>query len=54
MAKATKTTTAITTMKKTSLTTGFDELKKVESALSEEMNGLSPVFEHIKIPPLAG
>lgn len=50
MAKAAKTTTAMATMEETSLTKGFDELKKVETALSEEMNGLSPVFEHIKIP----
>ena len=50
MAKAAKTTTAMTTAKETSLTTGFDSLKKLEAALSDEMDGLAAVFEQIKIP----
>ena len=49
MAKAAKTATAMTTAKETSLTAGFDSLQKM-AAFSEEMDGLSAVFEQIKIP----
>ncbi len=50
MAKTAKTTAIATTAKETSITEGFETLQKVESALSEEMDGLSAVFEQIKIP----
>ena len=50
MAKATKTTTAMTAAKETSLTTGFEALQKMEATLSDEMDGLAAVFEQIKIP----
>jgi hypothetical protein len=50
MAKAAKTTKAMTTMNETGLITNLATLQKVESAISNEMDGLSAVFEQIKIP----
>ena len=52
MAKATKNTKAMTTIKDTTsaLTTGFGALNKLDDNFTEEMNGLSAVFDRIKIP----
>lgn len=50
MAKAAKTTKAMTTMNETGLITNLATLQKVESAILNEMDGLSAVFEQIKIP----
>ena len=52
MAKATKTTKAMTTTQETAptMTTGLDALKKMEDSFSDEMNGLSAAFEQIRIP----
>ena len=49
MAKAAK-ATAMATMKETGLMTNLDTLKKVEAAISNEMDGLLAVLEQIKIP----
>lgn len=52
MAKATKSTKAVATLEKTTsaLTTGFDKMDKVNASLAEEMNGLTAVFDRIKMP----
>ncbi len=52
MAKATKTTTALTKAeeKTSALTTGFELLQKMGDSISAEMDGLSAAFEQIRIP----
>ena len=54
MKKAAKTTTAMTTMKEatpsTTLTSGIGTLKAMGDAIAAEMDGLTVVFEQIKIP----
>lgn len=52
MAKATKNTKAMTTVKDASsaLTTGFVALNKLDDSFTEEMDGLSAVFDRIKMP----
>ena len=52
MAKATKTTTALTKAeeKTSALATGFELLKKMGKSISTEMDGLTAAFEQIRIP----
>ncbi len=52
MAKTTKNAKAVATVEKTTsaLTTGFDKMEKVSASLAEEMNGLTAVFDRIKMP----
>ena len=52
MAKASKNTKAMTTVKDTTsaLSTGFGALHKAGASFTEEMDGLSAVFDRIKIP----
>lgn len=52
MAKATKNTKAMTTVTDTTsaLATGFGSLSKLDDNFAKEMDGLSAVFDRIKIP----
>lgn len=54
MAKTMNTTKTMTTTNRTNsvsaLTTGLEAMKKISDTLSDEMNGLSAVFEQIRIP----
>ena len=52
MAKTTKNTKAMTTVTDTTsaLTTGFGSLNKLDDNFAKEMDGLSAVFDRIKIP----